>query len=229
MTKTALVIITSILLAMGALPMQAQESTYKFDLGGGLGASGYLGEANNSNILNNTGFAANASFRYLINTRWAIRGMFTTASLSGNSANMDNVFPEGKTYEFSSQVYDLGARVEFNFFNYGIGETYRKMKRLSPYLSLGLGLTMATNEGESSTAMSIPMGVGVKYKLKPRINVGLEWSMTKVIGDNIDSKVLDDLQGIKSSSLKNTDWYSTLMLSISFEFGERCKNCYYVD
>ncbi len=102
------------------------------------------------------------------------------------------------------------------------------MKRWSPYLSLGIGMTVASSSGTHIYA-NIPMGLGVKYKLKPRINLGLEWTMTKVFGDKVDGEILDDPYHIKSSFLKNTDWYSTIMLSISYEFGERCKNCFYVD
>ncbi len=205
-----------------------QESTYKFDFGASLGISGYLGDANTANLFANPGFAAGVSFRYLINTRWAIKGSFMTAGLSGNSADMENVFPGGETYKFSSTVYDLGGRVEFNFFNYGIGESYRKMKRWSPYLSLGIGMTAAKSDGTHVYA-NLPIGLGVKYKLQPRINLGLDWTMTKVFGDKVDGEILDDLYHIKSSFIKNTDWYSTIMVSISYEFGERCKNCFYVD
>lgn len=206
----------------------AQEATYKFDIGASLGMSGYLGDANTSNLYKNPGFAAGASFRYLPNTRWAIKAMLTYAGLSGNSADMTNVYPGGETYKFTSKVYDLSGRVEFNFFNYGIGETYRKLKRWTPYLSIGAGITAASCQG-TTVAFNIPMGLGIKYKLQERINLGVEWSMTKAFNDNIDGPVLDDLYQIKSSFMKNTDWYSTLMLSISFEFGERCKNCFYVD
>lgn len=206
----------------------SQEAAYKFDIGVALGASGYLGDANTANLMSHPGFAGGASFRYLINTRWAIKGMFTTAGLSGNSADMENVYPGGQTYKFTSTVYDIGARAEFNFFNYGIGESYRKLRRWTPYLSLGAGVTIASAEG-TYVAMNIPMGVGLRYKVTPRINLGLEWSMTKVFGDNVDGPVLDDLYDIKSSFLKNTDWYSLIMFSISYEFGERCKNCFYVD
>ncbi len=219
-------------LACPALAMsqaQASVETYKFDIGAGLGMSGYLGDANESNLYAHPGVGVNASFRYLINTRWALRCLVTAASLSGTTADMENVLPEGKVYDFNSWVYDLGARAEFNFFNYGIGETYKHLSRFSPYLSLGLGVNMSKTDGDNFVAMSLPMGLGVKFKLKPRINLGLEFSMTKVFGDNVDSRELTDLYQIKSSFLKNTDWYSTLMFSVSYEFGERCVTCHRID
>ena len=142
---------------------------------------------------------------------------------------MDNVLPEGRVYDFKSWVYDLGARAEFNFFNYGIGETYKRLSRFSPYLTLGVGVAMSKTGGENFVAMSLPMGFGVKYKVRPRVNLGLEFTMTKVFGDNVDSRELTDLYQIKSSFLKNTDWYSTLTFSVSYEFGERCVTCNRID
>ncbi len=73
------------------------------------------------------------------------------------------------------------------------------------------------------------MCVGVRYKASKQVNLGIEFAMNKVFGDKVDGKQLTDLYGIKSSFIKNTDWYSTLMFTIGYEFGERCKNCYYVD
>lgn len=223
-------LLLSVLLLLPATGiMRAQLAAYKWDAGIALGMSGYLGEANSSNIFASPGFAATASMRYLVNTRWAFRGALTAASLKGNSARMDNVLPGGATYTFSSSVYDLGLRAEFNFFNYGIGETYRHLYRWTPYITAGAGVTVARSAGASDVAASIPVGVGLKYKLQPRVNLNLEWSTTKVLGDKVDGPVLDDLYGIRSSFIKNTDWVSTITIGISYEFGSRCESCYYVD
>lgn len=207
----------------------AQPETYKFDLGAGIGMSGYLGDANESSLFSHPGFTANASLRYLLNTRFALRTLINVASLSGSTADMENVLPAGAVYDFKSTLYDLQVRGEFNFFSYGIGETYKRLSRISPYLALGLGVSMASCDGKNFTAMTIPMALGVKYKVRPRLNLGLEFSMTKVLGDHADGANLSDLYLIKSSFIKNTDWYSTIQLSISYEFGERCIECHRLD
>ena len=75
--------------------------------------------------------------------------------------------------------------------------------------------------------MSIPMGVGVKYKIKERLNLGLEFAMRKTLSDNLDG--LSNLNGIESGFAKNTDWYNTIMVSVTYEFGKRCRTCHYVD
>ena len=229
MTRIVRYILVSLLFICAvSQPAAAQDEKYKFDMGAQLGMSGYLGDANTSNIFKHPGFSAGISFRYLINTRMTVRGVFNTLSLSGNTADFDNVLPGHAEYSFKSQAYDLGARYEFNFFPYGIGETYKKLRPWSPYLTLGVGVTVASCDGITSVAPNIPMGIGIKYKLKPRLNLGLEFTMTKVFGDKIDGE-LSDLYLIKSSFLKNTDWYSNISLSITYEFGERCVTCHYVD
>lgn len=229
MKRAIIVIIATMLIGATSLPVKAQEEAYKWDAGLSLGMSGYLGEANSSNLYQHPGFAAALSMRYLIDARWALRGVFTTMSLSGNSADMENVFPGGKTYEFSSQIYDLGVRAEANFFSYGIGETYKKLRRWSPYLAIGVGATLSSVDGDMFIAMNVPMSLGVKFKLRPRLNLGLEWTMTKVFGDNVDGKELSDIYSIKNSFIRNSDWHSSLMISISYEFGKRCVACYYED
>lgn len=213
----------------GTAQAVAQPETYRFDLGAGIGMSGYMGDANESSLFGHTGFDANVSLRYLLNTRIALRGLVNIASLSGSTKDMDNVLPGMAVYDFKSTLYDLQARGEFNFFSYGIGESYKKLTRITPYAALGLGVSLASCEGKSFVAMTIPMAVGVKYKVKPRLNLGLEFSMTKVLGDHADGAELSDLYLIKSSFIKNTDWYSCILFSVSYEFGERCVQCNRLD
>lgn len=226
---TSVALVLGILLAAPSLGAQTlvkgQVESYKFDFGGGLGMSGYLGDANTSNLFAHPGLAANLSFRYLIDNRWALRTMLNLESLSGNSADMENVFPGGETYEFKSWIYDLGVRAEFNFFNYGIGSTYKQLRRWSPYMALGLGAVLSNCEGKTFVAASLPMSVGIKYKLRPRVNLSAEFTIAKAFGDHLDGEKLSDLYTIKSSFLKNTDWYSSVMVSISYEFGPRCSVC----
>lgn len=216
-----------LLLAWASPRVAAQEETYRFDIGARAGMAGYLGEAS-SGVFAHPGPMAGVAVRYLPDARWAVRGVLDVMSLSGNTANMANVLPGGRQYSFKSTVADLGARLEFNFFGYGIGETYKKLRRWSPYLSVGAGVSLAACDGQTNLGFNIPMGVGVKYKIKERWNLGAEFSMTKVFSDRVDGQ-LADLYEIKSSFLKNTDWYSRLSLSVSYEFGKRCVTCHYVE
>ncbi|MDE6575592.1 MAG: porin family protein [Muribaculaceae bacterium] len=207
----------------------AQTAPYKFDLGASLGMSGYIGEANSANIFAHPGFAADIAFRYIGDVRWAIRANLSTLSLSGTTEGMTNVLPEHASYTFKSQIYELGARGEFNFFPYGIGETYKRLRRWTPYLTVGLGASLASTGGKTYVAPVIPMGLGLKFKINERLNLMAEFTMTKAFNDHFDSPELANLNQIKTDFYKNTDWYSRLTVGISYEFGKRCETCHYVD
>lgn len=224
--RVAAVTFVMALVALMPSAASAQED-YRFDIGGGVGMTGYLGDANTSNLLAHPGWDIEALLRYIVNPRWAFKTNLYVGGLSGNSADMTNVFPDGKTFKFSTVFYEVGEMAEFNFFNYGIGPRYRNLKRITPYITAGLGLMAWSTGGKAGFTVNIPLGVGVKYKLAQRVNLGFEFLMKKALSDKVDGKPLADPYGIKHAFMKNTDWYSTMTFTISYEFSERCRECHY--
>lgn len=217
-------ILAILIAAFVALPTWAQED-YRFEIGGGVGMTGYLGDANTANLWKNPGVDGELLFRYIANPRWGFKTNFYVGSLRGDSQQMTNVFPDGATYKFSTTFFELSEMAEFNFFNFGMGESYRKLKRLTPYITAGLGVTAWSADGKAGAGLTIPFGVGAKFKLATRWNLGFEFLMKKVFSDKVDGVV--DPYGIKSSFMKNTDWISTMTLTISYEFSKRCAVCHY--
>ena len=138
----------------------------------------------------------------------------------------------GGEYETKAVLYleQQGLKIlerNFNFFNYGIGQSYQKLKRITPYITAGLGFMYWNVDGKSNFSVNIPLGVGLKYKLSKRINLGFEFLMKKCFSDKLDGTNLQDPYMIQSSFMKNTDWYSTMTFTISYEFSERCAVCHY--
>lgn len=217
----------AVLVFMMQAHISVAQEDYRFDIGGGVGMTGYLGDANTANLFQHPSWDAELLLRYIANPRWAFKTNLYVGQLSGNSADMTNVFPESRTFKFSSTFYELGEMVEFNFFNYGMGESYRKLKRISPYITAGLGFLVWQVDGKSGFSVNIPFGVGVKYKLSKRVNLGFEFLMKKTLSDKLDGDNLADPYQIKSSFMKNTDWYSTMTFTISYEFSQRCAVCHY--
>ena len=140
---------------------------------------------------------------------------------------MADVLPDAAQFRFSTTFFELSEMFEFNFFNYGMGERYRKLKRWSPYITAGLGATVWTTDGFTGAAFTLPFGVGAKYKINRRLNLGLEFLMKKTFSDRLDGESLSDPHAIKSGFAKNTDWYSTLTVTLSYEFSKRCAACNY--
>lgn len=218
---------TVLLIAAFALFQANAQEDYRFAIGGGIGMTGYLGDANTSNLWLRPGWDVEVLFRYHLNPRWDFKTNLFAGSLGGDSSKMTNVFPGGNTYKFSTTFYEAGEMAEFHFLSYGIGESYRHLKRVSPYITAGAGLTMWHADDKTGAALNIPLGVGVKYKLTERLDLGLEFLMKKTFTDRLDGNSLKDPYGIKSSFMKNTDWYSTMTLTVSYDFSRRCATCNY--
>ena len=228
MKRITVISLATLYILSEALNLRAQED-YRFEIGGGAGFTGYLGDANTSFLYKHPSWDAEILFRYLANPRWNFKTDFHIGALSGNSSDMTNVFPTGNIYKFSTVFYELSELAEFNFFNYGIGETYLHLKRFTPYITAGIGVTAWKVSKETGAAFTLPLGVGFRYKPSRRVNFGLTFLMKKTFTDRLDGKDLQDPMGIKSSFMKNTDWYSTLTFTVSYEFSERCATCNYKD
>ena len=77
----------------------------------------------------------------------------------------------------------------------------------------------------------MPFGMGFKYKLKNRVNIGIEFSFRKLFADDFDvvnnesGFNLNEPYDIKSSKLKNQDWYSLTLLFLTWEFSSREDPC----
>lgn len=206
----------------------SQEYKYEYGLMGG--TASYLGDVNKTNLFKNPSLSGGFVFRHNLSFRWAMKYNLVAGSIYGNSKNSNNHFPFDKEYSFSRTFFDLSAQVEFNFLPYSDKYSYSGTKPYTPYVFTGLGLTYATG-GDDFFNINAPFGVGFKYKLKNRVNIGLEFSLRKFFVDDFDvvdsseTYTLDSPYGIESSRLKNQDWYSLTLLFLTWEFGLRKDPC----
>ncbi|MCC8142862.1 MAG: DUF6089 family protein [Tannerellaceae bacterium] len=207
-----------------SLSSQAQE--YKYEIGGMAGGAFYMGDVNKNTLFKGMNPALGAVFRYNANFRWAFKGNLMWGQVSGSTEGLDNVFPDNLQTSFTRSLIELGGQMEFNFFPYSDQFGYLNTKRITPYIFLGLGFTVAPGGDGTFAGPNIPLGIGVKYKVKNRINLGCEFSFRKLFADNLEGKdSLKDPYHIKGSFLKNNDWYSFLLFSITWDFGPRNNDC----
>ena len=199
------------------------DPEYKLELGGGIGMASYQGDFNSSLFKNpQPMFTVLAKYRF--DPRRALALNVSYGQLKGSSKDAKTYYPMTTVYDFKSNVADVGLRLEYNFWPFGTGFEYRGAKRLTPYVAIGLGMTIAKAEGKSATGVNMPIGVGVKYKLADRLNLAAEWAMHITTSDELDG--IKDPYGIESSGLfKNTDCYSHLRLSLSYDLWAKCRTC----
>lgn len=211
-------LIAALLIAAGA---HAQDLEYAMELGMMAGPNFYMGDANMNGFYKNTTMGAGLMGRYNINPRMALKFDIAYAKIKGDATKEKNVYPElpEQEWAFDNPLVDVGAQYELNFWGYGTWSGYKGHKRLVPYIQMGLGFTYCDN----ALTMNIPIGAGIKYKLKPRWNIGLDWSMRFTMSDKLDG--IEDPYRIKSGFLKNKDSYSMTMFYISYDLCPKYRKC----
>ena len=216
----------SLFLLLAALSAKGQQydDEYKMEVGGGVGLMTYLGDFN-SGLFNNAQPMASALLKRVLNPYMAVTAQFSYGQLKGTSKGVKTYYPDVQeaAYDFSHALFDLGIRYEYNFWPYGTGREYYGARRLVPFIALGLGITFVSAD-KSVFAGNLPIGAGVKYKIGNRLNLVAEWTMHFTGSDGLDG--VSDPYGIKSSGLfKNTDCYSLLQLSLTYDLWAKCKTC----
>ena len=231
----------AVVLMLCAMESMAQEDVeYSCDIGVGGGGNTDYGDSN-SKLMGNLQPAGAVVFRKILNPRSAVRisGMYTRAKGSYDKGMTD--YPDLDAtggYDFNNTLGDLSAVYEYNFWAFGTGKDYRGAMRVAPFVALGVGLTYVgcktgmrdySNPRPQSTtrrvvSANVPLGFGVKYRIKDRVNLTLDWQMHFSLTDQIDG--VKDPYRVKSDGLfKNTDCYSTLMLSLAYCFSAKCPTC----
>ena len=213
----------SILLLTLTVSLSAQEAPeYRAEIGGGIGLVAYEGDFN-ENLFRNIQPMFTLLGRYKFNPRMALALNVSYGTIKGSSKDTDTYYPNLPETDFNHGLVDVGVRYEYNFWPYGTGKEYRGAQRLTPYIYIGVGATVVKPE-KTEVAFNLPIGAGVKYKVGERTNLGLEWTMQFTNSDMLDG--VKDPYGIKSSGLfKNTDCYSHLRLSLTYDIWAKCKIC----
>ena len=216
----------TVLMLFVSLCAHAQdEPEYKAEIGVGGALVAYQGDFNGSLTKNMQPMGALvAKYRSNPRSAWALNIGF--GKLKGSSENTATWYPatSDTTITFNNSLVDVGLRYEYNFWPYGTGREYRGAKPLVPFVAIGLGAGFVKTDEKNIVATNMPIGFGVKYKMAERVNLTLEWMMHFTLSDELDG--VKDPYGIKSNGLfKDTDCFSTLQLSITYDIFAKCKTC----
>ena len=219
----AMFLLHCLLLVNPAVAQDAPE--YRMEVGAGVGSVTYLGDYN-GNLLSNMQPMGSLVAKYRMNPRMAWAVSIGYGNLKGDIRDADTWYPEAERLPstFKNTIIDGGVRFEYNFWAYGTGREYHGAKPLAPFIAFGLGVIHADTPDKGVIDVNLPLGVGIKYKVRERLNLTAEWRVHFTGSDNLDG--VSDPYGIKSSGLfKNTDCYSVLQLSLTYDIWAKCKTC----
>lgn len=224
-----------VLIPFGA--MADDDLEYKLEVGGGIGPCFYLGDANKTPF-GNLSIMGGAMVRRTFNPRMVLKTNLAFGNVHGNSKGIfiptDAYTPSAEggiptSVSFNRNLLDAGAQFEFNFWGYGMDNGYKGFSRITPYVTLGVGLTMIMGGGGVNAGMNIPVGLGVKYKVRPRLNIGAEWTFRFTTSDKLDwrksAPQLSEPYNTESTFFKNKDSYSFLWLFVTYDMCPKYRRC----
>lgn len=188
-----------ILLLLG-IASSAQKS---FEVGLFGGGSYYLGDINPVKHFVQTDVAFGGLIRYNLNPRWALKASVYRGKIKAD----DNITKANTSRQlgFESNITDVSAIVELNFFKYVTGNT---LNFVSPYIFAGVSFFMFNpkaggvdlrsigTEGQNTGydgrkpydtySFAIPFGFGFKFSINKRLGLAFEWGLRKTFTDYLD-------------------------------------------
>ncbi len=185
-------------------------SAQKSEVGLMLGGAVYSGDL--SPQLINIKFikpGAGVFYRYNFDPHWAFKGNLFYGSITANDAESPDLFQKNRNLSFESSIFEFSTQVEFNFFEYEIGDQKRPF---SPYIFTGISvfdfnpktqyngrwvelqplgtegqnLAKATKKAYSLVQLSVPLGVGIKWNIAQKLCLGFEIGARKTSTDYLD-------------------------------------------
>lgn len=229
MRKTALLALIMTVFIPVSLYSQ-DDVDYRYEIGPAIGGSFYRGELNHK-FFSQLCPALGVVMRRVINPYMAVKATMGYAGVKGSTDNIAEYFPadpaspqsgqDRRYYSFNKGVVDLSVTYEYNFWPFGLHHGYQGRQRITPFLQIGLGGLYAT--AGKTASFQLPIGAGVKYKLKPRLNLGLDCLYHFTLTDKVDG--FESPHGITTTLFRHKDDYCTAMIYITYDFSPRCPQC----
>ncbi|CAM1334754.1 DUF6089 family protein [Tenacibaculum aestuariivivum] len=210
-----------ILFALLAITIQSQTH----EVGLFIGGSNYVGDIGKTNYIIPNDIGGGIIYKYNINRRIALRGTYTYLPVSGNDSHSENLYRKNRGYQFSNNLHEIAAGIEFNFFDYNISN-YKTT--FSPYILAEIAVFNYKIPDESSStatsiklknnfSYSIPLGIGVKGRLDDNLAIAFETGVRITLVDDIDYTT-NKINNLNFGGTGN-DWYMFTGISIVYSFG----------
>ena len=226
--------------AAWAMSASAQtERMYRCELGLQGGCGYYVGDATEY-VFQDVREAYGLHFRYKFDKRWAlqvkgmahhIKGQFTAGETPSSIviAGGDACAP-GQTWE--TQMVNVDMMGEFNFFRFGARQYDERIKPITPYIGVGIGIGMCMEKnwvwrGYSPVVqVYVPFVLGLKWKIADRWQLQAAWQHNVYFADNLEGiDAINNAHNLNGSNFLNNDVTSQLTVGIVFEFAQDRKIC----
>ncbi|WP_054852662.1 DUF6089 family protein [Olleya sp. ITB9] len=202
-----------------------------------LGGSNFIGDVGATDYIAPSQLAIGAIYKWNRSTRHSYRISLTFSELEGIDKNSDDPSRQIRGLEFSNQIIELAAGIEFTFFDFNL---HQGGFVSTPYIFTGVTATQHDNfyynnlgeiqsEDSNSIAIGIPIVLGYKATISPSFVLALEVGARYIFSDELDGSVPDnsELESLSFGNLNNNDWYTFTGITLTYTFGKNPCYCGY--
>lgn len=192
------------------------------EIGVFLGGSNYIGDIGRTNYIYPNDYAIGGIYKWNMHPHYSLRATYTYAQISGDDADADNSFRKYRGLNFTNQVHELSAGIEYHFFKYNLSKIGYTQ---TPYIIVEAGVTnYATRDNGRTFNFVMPFGLGYKTKLARNVGISFETTFRYTFKDDIDGYPNDPESINIQINPDNNDWYVFTGISIVYAFGR--PGCY---
>ena len=208
---------------------ESGQKEYSCEVGAQVGGGYYLGDVYKVPFMNMQ-YVFGAQFRYKFDRRWAIQAKAQRQCIVYPYAppTYDDQLPIKKVI-YQNPVWHIDMLGEFNFFNFGPLSYDYRVKTFSPYLFVGVGMSILNKsaipikENEKNpipkinvhgmnVAFYVPVGIGLKWRITKRWQLQVAWQHNVYFADDlegylpgIDFQDKSELKDLSYGVLNNSD------------------------
>jgi hypothetical protein len=198
------------------------------ELGVFVGLSNFVGDVGRTNYIHPNKPALGILYKWNKSPRHSYRISYTQTNLRGNDLISKEASRYLRGYNFNNNVKELTLGLEFNFFDFNLHKSERKV---TPYLFSGISYfkydELYIDAGETfkeknENSFAIPLNLGIKSNINPYIVLGLEIGARFTFTDNIDGSnpKNESFKTLRFGNINNNDVYLFSGLTLTYTFGE---------
>jgi hypothetical protein len=204
------------------------------EIGVFLGGSNFIGDVGATDYISPNQFAVGGVYKWNRSKRHSYRASLIFSDLEGVDVNSDDPRRIQRGYEFSSNIIEVSAGIEFTFIDFDL---HSGQKVATPYLYTGISVAhhdnhyffngVQTSENNSSWAYGIPMAIGFKTSFIEGFVLGIEVGARYTFSDELDGSLPDDPTHLPYllGNINNNDWYVFSGITLTYTFGENPCYC----
>ncbi|MGY4539657.1 opacity protein-like surface antigen [Mucilaginibacter sp. UYNi724] len=210
-----------------SINVQAQQT---WEIGGNIGAAGYIGDLNINNPIKPSGAQAGLFVKRNFNRYLGLKLNYSFGQISGDDSQSSSQQLRDRNLSFKTPIKELSLMTELNFMSY-IPDAGKN--KYTPYIYLGagiasyapraeyhgriVGLRPLKTEGQSNpyskTAIVIPFGAGLKY------NFSGKWTVAADLGYRFTNT--DYLDDVSKNYANKGSFNSEIARALSDRSGEK--------